>query len=113
MEKITLTVEVADQGKRLDVYLAEFASGRQLGLSRNLIQHAIMTEKVTVNSSVVVKPHHKVKAGDTVVFLPEEKKEHPLLPEDIPLEIVYEDDELAVINKPAGLVVHPAPGNYE
>ncbi len=113
MEKITLTVELEAQGKRLDVFLTEYAAGRQMGLSRNLIQQAISSGKVTVNSTASVKPHHKLKAGDEVVFLPEEKKEQTLLPENIPLEIVYEDDDLAVINKPVGLVVHPAPGNYE
>ncbi|MFA5362858.1 MAG: RluA family pseudouridine synthase [Candidatus Omnitrophota bacterium] len=113
MDKISLTVLAEDEKKRVDVYLTEFASGQQLGLSRNLIQQAIASGKVTVNSSVVVKPHHKLRTGDTVVFLPEEKTARVILPENIPLEIVYEDDDLAVINKPVGLVVHPAPGNYE
>jgi RNA-binding protein YlmH len=67
MEKITLTVQVGDQGKRLDVYLTEFTAGQQLGLSRTLIQHAILAGKATVNMAVSIKPHHKLKAGDTVV----------------------------------------------
>jgi len=98
---------------RLDVFIADFSSKHDLGLSRTFIQGLIGMSLISLKGVVLSKPHYKVKLNDEIKVIIAQKKESGLLPEDIPLEVVYEDDDLAVINKQAGLVVHPAPGNYE
>ncbi|PKA83565.1 ribosomal large subunit pseudouridine synthase D [Ulvibacter sp. MAR_2010_11] len=102
---------VADKGQqplRVDKYLMN----RVENATRNKIQKAAKDGNIYVND-VAVKSSHKVKGNDTVTVL----FEHPpyeflLVPEDIPIDIVYEDDEVLVVNKPAGMVVHPGHGNY-
>jgi len=98
---------------RLDLFIMTFSQNKKLGFSRNLVQKLIADEKVTLQGKGSVKPHYKVKTNDELKVTVEEKKSDTLKPEDIPLDVLYEDNDLAVINKPAGLVVHPAPGNYE
>lgn len=93
---------------RVDKFLMNFIENA----TRNKIQQAAKDGHVWVNETVV-KPNYKVKAGDEVKVLFEHPPhEHLLVPEDIPLEIVYEDDSLLVVNKPSGMVVHPGHGNY-
>ncbi|MEO1012951.1 MAG: RluA family pseudouridine synthase [Bacteroidota bacterium] len=102
---------VASKGQeplRVDKFLMNFIESA----TRNKIQQAAKNGNIRVNDSIV-KPNYRVKAGDEVRIL----FEHPpheflLAPEDVPLNIVYEDEELLVVNKPAGLVVHPGHGNY-
>ncbi len=102
---------VASEGQeplRVDKYLMNFIENA----TRNKIQLAIKAGNVLVND-LPVKANYKVKAHDIVrVVLAHPPHENLLVPEDIPLNIVYEDDELIVIDKPAGLVVHPGHGNY-
>jgi len=96
---------------RLDLLLTDYALRNNLGLSRTNIQRLIREGKVFLNSKIVNKPHHKLNPLDTLqVFLPAQEKTE-FLPEQIPLDIVYEDKDILVINKQTGLVVHPAPGN--
>ena len=96
-----------EEDERLDLYL----SNELDEISRTYIQKLIKENLVKVNE-VHKKSSYLVKEGDTIkVELPEPKKLE-LIPENIPLDIVYEDEDLAVINKPQGMVVHPAPGNY-
>lgn len=97
---------------RLDLFIFDYFKSQGLGFSRTYIQRLIEESKVTANGPSL-KPHHKITAGDVFEVTVEDKKETGLRPEDIELDVVYEDEDLAVINKPAGLVVHPAPGNYE
>lgn len=98
---------------RLDLLLADYAVSGNLGLSRTALQKLIREGKVLVNSCAQDKPHYKVSPGDNIrVFLPGKEKTE-FLPQVIPLDIVYEDDDLLVINKQSGLVVHPAPGNRQ
>ena len=93
---------------RVDKFLMNFIENA----TRNKIQLAIKAGNVLVNE-VVVKANYKVKAKDVVrVVLAHPPHENLLVPEDIPLNIVYEDEELIVLNKQAGLVVHPGHGNY-
>lgn len=81
-------------------------------ISRNKLQNAADSGNVLVNE-VGVKSNYKVKPGDIIrIVLTHPPFEHKIIPEDIPLDIVYEDDALVVINKPPGLVVHPGHGNY-
>ncbi|NOX97649.1 MAG: RluA family pseudouridine synthase [Nitrospirae bacterium] len=100
-------VEDEEDGLRLDKFLA----GRHLPLSRSRIQNLIRTGKVSVNSSSS-RCSHRVVAGAEITILIPDLKPREILPEDIPLHILYEDNELLVINKPAGMVVHPAAGHY-
>jgi len=96
----------------LDLVILAFAKARDLGFSRTFIQKLILNGKVAL-AGLSIKPNYKVKAGDEfLITLEDEKADYPQA-EDIALDIVYQDQDIAVINKPAGLVVHPAPGNYE
>lgn len=99
-------VSKEESGIRIDVFLVN----KETNFSRSFIQRAISEGYITANGSLV-KPNYKVREGDLVsVNLPEIKKDEIPLAEDIPLDIVFEDDEILVVNKPAGMVVHPAAG---
>lgn len=104
----TYKFNVDKQGVRLDAFLNEQIES----LSRNYAQKLIEEGKVTVNEKPVLKKNHKLKAEDTVVIEMPEPEVLDIVAENIPLEIVYEDDDVLIINKPQGMVVHPAPGNY-
>ncbi len=95
--------------KRLDKYLAE----QILQLSRAKIQSMISAGEVKVNEKVITKPAFKLETGDKVsAVITEVNEEHPL-EQNIALDVIYEDENVIVINKPAGLVVHPGAGNAE
>ena len=98
------------QGKeRIDKYLAEHMTNT----SRNRIQTAADAGNVWVNGKAVAS-NYRVKPGDVIqVLLDHEPHDYTITPENIPLDIVYEDEDVLVVNKPAGLVVHPGHGNYE
>ncbi|MFA5095721.1 MAG: RluA family pseudouridine synthase [Candidatus Omnitrophota bacterium] len=113
MRQYVFKVSGAEEGRRLDLLLSAFSKKNNLGFSRTAIQELMAKGKITVNNSPDIKPHYKVKAADKVKVVVEDKAGTGLKPEDIPLEVVYEDQDLAIINKPVGLVVHPAPGNRE
>ena len=104
-EEKSFTVTEEDAGKRLDSYLSEWVSS-----SRNAIQHQIENGFVLVNGKEV-KPNYKVRVGDEISLFTQDAVPVDIEPEDIPLDIVYEDEDVLVINKPRGMVVHPAPGN--
>ena len=103
---------IADKGQnplRIDRFLLNFIEFA----TRNKIQQSIKAGNVRVNDKIV-KANYKVKANDVVtIILDYPKQEYELIPEDIPLDILYEDDDLIIINKKAGMVVHPGFGNYE
>ena len=106
-EHIELIVATADAGTRLDSYLA----GAVADLSRSRAKGLIQEGHVSIGGATIVEPKRPVKSGDQLrVTLPPPAPAIPTA-ENIPLTIVYEDDELVVIDKPAGLVVHPAAGN--
>ena len=113
MQEYTLRVSPDEAGRRLDLFLLEFSNRKDLGLSRTFIQRLIREGKVTLKGSGLKSPHYKVKTDDEIKIIIEDRNSDILKAEDIPLEIIYEDEDLAIINKPAGLVVHPAVGNYE
>lgn len=102
---------VASEGQeplRVDKFLMNFIENA----TRNKIQQAVKAGNVLVNEAVV-KSNYKVKAQDVVrVVLAHPPHENLLVPENIPLDIIHEDDEVIVVNKPAGMVVHPGHGNY-
>ena len=101
--EIQVTSEVE---KRIDSYLAD-----ELNLSRSKIQKLVKQGLVTVNEKVVSN-NYVVKLGDIIIVNDDLNYEISIEAEDIPLDIVYEDDDLLVINKASGMVVHPAPGHY-
>jgi len=107
MPLITHTVTDSHTGKRLDMFIQH----HEAYSSRNRIQTLIKEGGALVNGKVE-KPGYKVKAGDKVTLELPERLVREVLPENIPLNIVFEDDYMIVLNKPPGLVVHPAPGNY-
>jgi len=101
----------ADPGQSL-LRIDKFLSDRLENSSRTRIQNAANAGNILVNNNPV-KPNYKVKPGDIVqVVLPTPPREIELIPENIPLNIVYEDDDVLVVNKEPGMVVHPAYGNY-
>jgi len=113
MREYALKISDDQEGARLDLLVCAFSKKHNLGFSRTSIQNMILKGRITVNGSGAIKPHYKVRKTDKIKVAPEDKVKSSIRAEEIPLEIVYEDDDLAIINKPVGLVVHPAPGNYE
>ncbi|MDD3139278.1 MAG: RluA family pseudouridine synthase [Lachnospiraceae bacterium] len=106
MNEFTFIVETEDEG-RIDKYLTEMMEN----ITRSYIQKLIKENQVSVNG-VVVKANHKVVAFDKVTILMPDLKEPDIEPEDIPLDILYEDEDILVVNKPKGMVVHPSAGHY-
>jgi len=113
MQEHKIKVSSQDAGQRLDLFLLGFSKSRSLGFSRTLIQKLISDGKVNLPGLDLIKPNYKIKTGDEFSVQLDDKKKNTLEAENIPLDIVYQDQDLAVINKPTGLVVHPAPGNYQ
>jgi len=102
---------VADKGQNL-LRLDKFLTNRLENVSRTRIQAAANAGNILVNDHPA-RPSYKVKPGDIIsVVLPHPPREVEIIPEEIPLDIIYEDDEIIVINKQAGLVVHPGFGNF-
>lgn len=106
-KKITLRVEDRDQQKRLDRFLAENLAK---DFSRSYLQKLIQEGHVLINGERT-KSHTKIKGDDKIEIIIPPLKEIETLAEKIPLDIVFEDEHLLVVNKPAGMVVHPALGN--
>ncbi len=102
-ELITIT---ANCSMRCDKYISENVEG----VSRSFVKNLFDEEKVKINGKVK-SASYKLKEGDVIEFYIPEPEEIEAVAEDIPLDVVYEDDQLLVINKPRGMVVHPAPGN--
>lgn len=98
-----------DAAGRIDAWLAHALEG---GLSRSRVKTLIEDGSVTVNGAPAKAPHQKVQPGDRVIVTMPEPEEPEPKGEDIPLDVLYEDDDLIVLVKPAGLVVHPAAGNW-
>lgn len=102
--KIIITSD--DQGQRLDALLTTKVDD----ISRTDIQNRLKSGHILVNQKQV-KPNYKVKTGDEIEFFEREDVESDIVPENLDLDIVYEDEDLAVVNKPRGMVVHPAAGH--
>jgi 23S rRNA pseudouridine1911/1915/1917 synthase len=105
--KMTMKIECDVSGVRLDAYLSDEIED----ISRSYIQKLISSDEVLVNGKAA-KAGYKLREGDVITITIPEPEATDALPEDIPIEIIYEDDHIIVVNKPRGMVVHPAPGNY-
>ena len=106
MDYFTFAAEKEDVGTRIDVFLAE----NMENLSRSGVQKLIDAGEITLNGGKT-KANYKLREKDVMDVVVPEAKEVEILPEDIPLDILYEDADVIVVNKPQGMVVHPAPGH--
>lgn len=102
----TVTAEAEDSGTRADVFLAA-----KLGVSRSNMQKLLEDGRVK-RGEKIIKANYKVRAGEMFVVDIPEPEPIEAVPENIPLDVIYEDDDVVVLNKARGMVVHPAPGNY-
>ena len=107
MNELHLIAAPEDMGKRLDSYLSEHIDG----LTRSAAQHLLAENAVTFTGSPL-KKNYKLAGGETLTVVLPELREVDLTPENIPIDIVYEDDDIIVVNKARGMVVHPAAGNW-
>jgi 23S rRNA pseudouridine1911/1915/1917 synthase len=105
---LKIRVDADDKGKRLDKFIAEEFSE---DFSRSYLQKLFKDGKVLLNGGIP-KRHHIVDTGEYVEIIVPQAEESVIKAESIPLDIVYEDEYLLVVNKPQGMVTHPAPGNY-
>ncbi|RYF95223.1 MAG: RNA pseudouridine synthase, partial [Chitinophagaceae bacterium] len=106
-EKLAITIDRGQEPLRIDKFLMQ----RIEGATRNKIQQSVDNELVLVNEKPV-KNNYKVKAGDKIViFATTAPETSDILPQNIPLDILFEDDDILIINKPVGMVVHPGSGN--
>ena len=106
MTKLDFIATAEQTGERID----RFLSAQDTGLTRSAVQKLIEDGGVTVGGKNVAK-NYKLHNGDSVEIIIPDPVELDVKPQDIPVEIVYEDSELLVVNKPKGMVVHPAAGN--
>lgn len=106
-ETVRLNCSAEDKGKRID----KFISDNIAELTRSAVQNIIESEAVAVDGRTAVK-NYKIRGGEEIIVNIPEPQPMDAVPENIPLEIVYEDNDLLVVNKPKGMVVHPAHGNY-
>ena len=107
METLEFNVDASANNIRIDRYLADQCPEH----SRSYIQKLLKEEQVLVNGHVI-KANYKTQSGDYIEFHIPDPEVLDILPENIPLDILYEDDDILVVNKPKGMVVHPAPGHY-
>ena len=110
VEERTIHTTDKAKGTRIDLYLTKSQEGSDL--SRSRIQELIRQGQITVDGKRV-KPHHKLLGEEEVRITIPDAKPLNILPAAIPIPVLYEDQDLIVVNKPAGMVVHPAPGNQE
>ncbi|MEP6747859.1 MAG: RluA family pseudouridine synthase [Bacteroidota bacterium] len=107
-ERLSIKVDKGQEPLRLD----KFLTARIENITRNKVQKGIEAGRVLVNNKQV-QPNYKIKPADEIiVYSDKEARGEEIIPENIPLNIAFEDDDILIINKPAGMVVHPGCGNY-
>ena len=106
-EQVILKASAEDKGSRIDKYISDNIAE----LTRSAVQGLIEKGLVLADGKTVSK-NYKLRGGEEISVEIPEPEPMDAVPEDIPLDIVYEDDDLLVVNKPKGMVVHPAHGNY-
>ncbi len=104
-----LNLKASNDGQRLDTFISQ----ENTDYTRSFFSGLVSDGKVTVNGKVITKNGYKLSSGDVIVVDVPAPVDTDAKPEDIPLDIVYEDDDLLIINKKQGMVVHPAAGHYD
>lgn len=107
-EKRTYFTEEDLDGQRLDKALSEMDGS----ITRSRAEQLIAEGRVSSGAVIVKKPSYRVKTGERITVMIPEPEQTQIEPENIPLDIIYEDDDVVIVNKPKGMVVHPAPGHY-
>lgn len=107
MEQINFKITKDDEEKRIDTFLVSNLTD----ISRSRIQKLIEENQITVNDKNINK-NYKLKENDSIIIQIQQPKEIEILPENIPLDIIYEDNDVILVNKPQNMVVHPANGHY-
>ena len=105
---INLIVRPEENSLRVDIFINK----RENSLSRTRIKNLILKEKLKLNNKIIISPSKKISSGDKIDLEIPRPKETSLKPYDFKLDIIYEDKDLLVINKPAGIIMHPGAGNY-
>tara|TARA_B100001057_G_scaffold248977_1_gene249233 strand:+ start:26 stop:1006 length:981 start_codon:yes stop_codon:yes gene_type:complete len=108
-KKINLTVKEVDKKQRIDIFI----NNNEKNLSRNRIKNLILDGKLRINKKIHKDPSKKISAGDVLQLIIPEPKKASLKPYKYKLDIVYEDEDLIILNKPAGIVMHPGAGNFD
>ena len=108
-KKINLIVKENDQNTRIDVFI----NNKEKFISRTRIKNLILDQKLKLNNKIIEEPSKKVTNGDIIELTVPEPRKASLKPYDYKLDIVYEDGDLIVIDKPAGIVMHPGAGNFD
>ena len=110
MEKsINLLVGLDEGGKRVDVFINK----KEPSLSRTRIKNLIINKQLKLNSKILINPSKKISSGNKLILKIPEPKIASIVPYKFKLDIIYEDDDLLIIDKPAGIVMHPGAGNYQ
>ena len=107
-EQIELLVQESDAGIRVDAYLRSNTS-----FSRSRVSALIQEGALKVNGEVEIKPSRKLIPGDCLILSVPHVREVEIIPQNIPLDIIYQDSDIVIVNKPCGMVVHPAAGNED
>ncbi len=108
-KKINLIAKEFDKNIRIDVFISK----REKDISRTRIKNLIISKKLKVNNKTIIDPSKKLSNGDLIELLIPEPKKPSLKPYNYKLNIIFEDDDLIVLDKPAGIVVHPGAGNFD
>ena len=108
-KKINLIVKNNENSVRVDVFINK----REKGLSRTRIKNLILNKRLKINDKIETNPAKKISANDDINLLIPEPKKASLKPYKFKLDIIYEDEDLIVLNKPAGIVMHPGAGNFD
>ena len=108
-KKINLTVKEVDKKQRIDIFI----NNNEKNLSRNRVKNLILDGKLRINKKIHKDPSKKISAGDVLQLIIPEPKKASLKPYKYKLDIVYEDKDLIILNKPAGIVMHPGAGNFD
>ena len=108
-KKINLIVEDNEKDIRVDIFINK----KENNLSRTRIKNLILNKKLEINKKIIIDPSKKVTLGDNVKLIVPEPKKASLKPYKFKLDIIYEDADLIVINKPSGIIMHPGAGNFD
>ncbi len=108
-KKINLIVKKSIKNVRVDVFISD----NEKDISRSRVKNLILDKKLKINNTTIIDPAKKISGGDSVVLVIPEPKKASLKPYKFKLDIIFEDNDLIVLNKPAGIVMHPGAGNYD